>query len=139
MVKMRTIPDSNVVLDLLYASDWADWSFTSLERCRADGVMVINAIVYSEISARFSGVSALDALLDELAIAYEEIPRTAAFRAGRAHFAYRRAGGSRLRTLPDFLVGAHAAENGYRILTRDAARYRSYFPDINIIAPDSHP
>jgi len=81
----------------------------------------------------------LQALLKELDIAYEEIPQMAAYRAGRAHYAYRRSGGPRQRTLPDFLVGAHAAEGGYRILTRDALRYRTYFPEISIIAPDTHP
>jgi predicted nucleic acid-binding protein len=136
---MQTIPDSNVVLDLLYGSDWALWSQRSLEQCRSDGVIVINAIVYSEISGRFLETSALDALLDELDIIYEEIPRVAAHQAGRAHFAYRKAGGIRMRTLPDFLVGAHAVAKGYRILTRDGARYRSYFPTLNIIAPDTHP
>jgi predicted nucleic acid-binding protein len=137
---MNTIPDSNVVLDVLAASpDWFEWSTRALASCRTNGHLVINPIVYAEVSGRFPEISLLDRVLNEVSIGRENIPWPAAHLAGRAHYQYRRLGGSRDRILPDFLIGAHAAVNGYRLLTRDPKRYRAYFPSIAMIAPDTHP
>lgn len=137
---MNTIPDSNVVLDVIAANpEWADWSARELEESRKGGVLVINPIVYAEISGRILDVGHLEQLLRQAAIEREGIPWAAAYLAGRAHYQYRRSGGERDRVLPDFLVGGHAAASGYRILTRDPRRYRTFFPAVAIIAPDTHP
>ena len=140
MAKMRTIPDSNVLLDVMgRPSDWADWSMRQIERCYSQGALVLNQVVYAEIASELDSQAALDAVLLKLGIEKEQVPFDACFAAGHAHRAYRKSGGVRERVLPDFLIGAHAAHAGYRVLTRDATRYRSYFPDVAVIAPDTHP
>lgn len=96
-------------------------------------------MIWSEIAVRFSSEADLHIAFQGLTIHRRDIPFSAAFLAGRAHGKYRRAGGVRERTLPDFLIGAHAASQGYALLTRDPARYRTYFPDLELIAPDTHP
>jgi predicted nucleic acid-binding protein len=137
---MQTIPDSNVVLDLLTGDkNWYLWSSRKISEARAFGGLLINPIVYSEAAAEVDTHEGFMAILKSQGVAFEELPWEAAFAAGKVHRAYRQAGGERLRTLPDFLVGAHAALKGYRILTRDASRYRTYFPDVDVIAPDTHP
>ena len=137
---MRTIPDSNVVLDALgRETSWRAWSSQYLKQCFSDGALVINQIVYAEIASELDQQSALDDVLSTLGIEQEQLPFQACFHAGHAHRAYRRQGGNRERVLPDFLIGAHASAKGYRILTRDAARYRTYFPRVEVIAPDTHP
>jgi len=98
--------------------------------------LVLNPVVYGEVSVGFGSVEALDAALPPALIRREDIPYAAAFLAGRAFLAYRRRGGTRTGVLPDFFIGAHAAVAGYRLLTRDATRYRTYFPRLEIIAPD---
>lgn len=137
---MQTIPDSNVILDLLLDDKrWGSWSDRQLARCRSEGALVMTPVVFSEIGPEFSSFSVADRAIDSLSFQREDIPYAAAFLAGRAHALYRRRGGERDRTLPDFLIGAHATVNGYRILTRDGSRYRGYFPNLEIIAPDTHP
>ena len=139
-MKMRTITDSNVVLDTLgRGTDWQAWSSQRLNECYSDGALVINQIVYAEVASELDRRSALDDVLSRLGIEQEHMPFDACFQAGHAYRAYRKQGGKRERVLPDFLIGAHAAAKGYRILTRDAARYRTYFPGVEIIAPDTHP
>jgi predicted nucleic acid-binding protein len=115
------------------------WSASALTVCRGDGALVVNAIVWSELAPLASGEASLDAASAKLGFAREPMPWRAAFLAGITHSRYRRAGGTRERTLPDFLIGAHAAVAGHRLLTRDASRYLSYFPDLEIISPDTHP
>ena len=137
---MRTIPDSNVVLDTLgRKTQWREWSLQHMRQCYLDGALVINQIVYAEIASELDRQTSLDDILFQLGVEKEQLPFEACFRAGHAHRAYRKQGGSRERVLPDFLIGAHAAAKGYRILTRDAARYRTYFPQVEVIAPDTHP
>lgn len=137
---MQTIPDSNVVLDLLLADkDWRDWSFRLLAQCKAEGALVLTPIVFAEIAAEFRSYERAHDTISGLGFLRDDIPYEAAYLAGRAHISYRARGGSRDRTLPDFLIGAHAAVKGYRLLTRDQSRYRSYFPNLTIIAPDTHP
>ena len=137
---MPTILDSNVVLDLLDArSPSFGWSLKWFEAsARADSV-VINAVVFAETSGRFVKLDDARMVFGELGLAYEDIPPEAAHAAGRAYISYRRNGGLKDRMLADFLIGAHAAVSGYRIVTRDSARYRSYFSGVNVIAPDTHP
>ena len=137
---MQTIPDSNVVLDVIgRPTQWQDWSSKRLLQCYASGALVINQIVYAEIASELDSQSALDEVLSFLRISKENVPFESCFSAGHAHRGYRRSGGMRDRVLPDFLIGAHAAAKGYRILTRDGARYRKYFPQVEVIAPDTHP
>jgi predicted nucleic acid-binding protein len=136
---MPTIPDSNIILDLLYKVEpWAGWSRQWYVRCADEAAMITNAIIVSEATPRILEAKDAKAALEAFGLNYEAIPVEAAFLAGRVHLSYRERGGSKQRTLPDFLIGAHASAKGYRILTRDAARYRSYFPSLEIIAPDTH-
>ena len=104
-----------------------------------EGSLVINQIVYAEIASELDNQTALNEVLILLGIELEHVPFEACFDAGHAHRAYRKRGGRRERVLRDFLIGAHAATKRYRILTRDAARYRTYFSNVEIIAPDTHP
>ncbi len=135
---MGTLVDSNVLLDVVRQDPvWCDWSSAALGRCADEGVLVINAVVYSEVAATYAAVEELDAALGEDSFVRAPLPWRAAFLAGTAHMEYRRRGGLRDRTLPDFLIGAHAAVVGLRLLTRDAGRYRSYFPTVNVLSPDA--
>lgn len=128
--------DSNVLLDLLTADErWADWSAQAIGACGATAPLVINPIIFAEVSIRAATVEEADAAFPGAFFRRESIPWEAAFLAGKAFLAYQRRGGARRSPLPDFFIGAHAAVAGYRLLTRDAARYRSYFPGLEVIAP----
>ena len=128
--------DSSVLLDLVEAHPlWREWSEAALVRAANEDDLLINVIVYAEISRSFTSAAKLDAFLHATQIGIEAIPAAAAFAAARAHHVYREAGGARTATLPDFFIGAHAAVNGYRLLTRDAKRVRTYFPKIDLITP----
>ena len=98
--------------------------------------MVINQVVYAEVSLRFSTVEELDTVLSEDRFVRSSVPWAAAFLAARSHRRYREHGGTRTSTLPDFFIGAHAAVLGLRLLTRDARRYRTYFPTVEVVAPE---
>ena len=110
-----------------------------LRECRDMDLLVVNAITFSETASHFLSYREIQSALSVADTELEELPWEAAYLAGHVHRKYRRSGGFRERVLPDFRIGAHAAVKGYRILTRDAARYRTYFPDVEIIAPDTHP
>ena len=128
--------DSNVLLDI--ATDdptWRDWSGTMLERLGDEAILVINALVYAETSIGFPTIEGLEAALPTDLFRREELPYEAAFLAGKCFLDYRRAGGMKRSPLPDFYIGAHAAVADYRLLTRDAGRYRTYFPRLEVIAP----
>ena len=114
---------------------WCDWSSQALERVADSSRLVINPVAYAEISIRFSRVEDLEAALPRYLLAREALPFEAAFLAGKCFLAYRRRGGDKRSPLPDFFIGAHAAVAGYQLLTRDAARYRTYFPKLPLIAP----
>jgi predicted nucleic acid-binding protein len=134
-----SLVDSNVIIDILEDSAWAAWAERRILSLVEHGKLVINQIIISETAIYFSNVAQLDRSLAGLRISREDLPWEAAIKGGLAHSAYRRAGGQRDRVLPDFLIGAHANLRGYSIITRDANRYRNYFPDLDIIAPDTHP
>ena len=135
---MRVLVDSNVLLDLLEAdSAWYEWSAESIVRCATYGRLVINHVVFAEVSAGFSSIEALDQKLPRSLYERAHPPWEAAFLAGKAFMEYRRAGGANRSPLPDFFIGAHAAVTGMSLLTRDAARYRTYFPTVELIAPDA--
>ncbi len=128
--------DSNVLLDVATGDPvWRDWSSTTLERTADEAVLVINPLVYAEVSVGFPTIEGLDAALPADLYRREDLPYEAAFLAGKCFIRYRRGGGSKRSPLPDFYVGAHAAVAGYRLLTRDATRYRTYFPTLELIAP----
>ena len=131
-----TLVDSNVILDVLTEdAEWADWSAAALA-ARADaGPLVVNPLVYAEVAARFDRIEDLEQALPSGYFERRPLPWEAAFLAGRTFVRYRRRGGQRRSPLPDFYIGAHALTDGMTLLTRDARRYRSYFPALRIIAP----
>ncbi|WP_415950003.1 type II toxin-antitoxin system VapC family toxin [Streptomyces sp. KLOTTS4A1] len=131
----RTLVDSCVILDVLTDDPaWAEWSAGQLAQARDQGLLVINPIVYAEISVGFDAIETLDAILDE-DYTRHPLPWTAGFLAGKAYQRHRKSEGQKRSPLPDFYIGAHAAVAGFRLLTRDAKRYRMYFPKVEIICP----
>ncbi len=131
-----TLVDTNVLLDLVTDHpDWSEWSVARLEEAALAGPLLINDIVYAEASIRYTRIEEFDAMLAEAAIEIAAMPRAALFLAGKAFLKYRKGGGTRTGVLPDFFIGAHATVEGWPLLTRDAGRYRSYFPKIELIAP----
>jgi predicted nucleic acid-binding protein len=131
-----TMVDSNVLLDVLTTDPaWARWSSQALADALDQGPVVVNPIVYAEVSVGFDRIEDLDEALPAAAFVREPLPYPAGFLAGKAFLAYRRSGGTRPTPLPDFYIGAHAALAGYRLLTRDARRYRTYFPRLDVLAP----
>ncbi len=128
--------DSSVILDIVTDDpDWAAWSAVALAKARDEGSLVINPIVYAEVSTGFDRVEDLDDAVPPDDFQREQLPYEAGFLAGKAFLAYRRRGGRKHSPLPDFYIGAHAAVRKYRLLTRDASRYRTYFPTVDLIAP----
>jgi hypothetical protein len=135
-----SLVDSNVVIDLIkHQSEWFAWSLRRLMEAANEGPVVINPVVYAEAAASFEVEQEFASVLDDAGVELEPLPFSAAFLAGHTHYKYRKQGGPKQKTLPDFLIGAHAMHKGYRLLTRDVRLYRSYFPDLEIIAPDTHP
>lgn len=131
-----TFVDTNILLDLVTDDPkWADWSTVQLEAASLRGPLLINDIVYAELSVRYDRIEELDALLDELGLDISPVPRAALFLAGKVFMRYRKSGGLRTGVLPDFFVGAHAAVSGLPLLTRDGRRYRAYFPSLELISP----
>lgn len=131
-----TLVDSNVLIDLFdEASEWREWSDAMLTRAASRGPLVINPIVFAEVAAGFDRLEDVDAALPESYVRREPLPWEAAFLAGRAFVQYRRRGGTLSAPLPDFYIGAHAAVAGHTLLTRDARRYRHYFPRLKVVAP----
>ena len=132
--------DTNVLVDVLTDDrEWADWSIGQLRGQSKVHRLAINPVIYAELSLTFSTVEVLDRTIDDLGLALVEVPRPALFLAGKAFVRYRRQGGTKGNILSDFFIGAHAAVNGYPILTRDTRRYSSYFPSVVLIAPESSP
>jgi len=130
--------DSNVLLDV--ATDdptWGDWSSATLARVADESVLVLNALIYAEVSIGFASIEVLEEALPASLYRREPLPFEAAFLAGKVFLQYRQRGGARRSPLPDFYIGAHAAVSQYRLLTRDAARYRTYFPGLELISPDT--
>ena len=128
--------DTNVLVDVLQNDpQWADWSIAQLRAQSSLHALVINPIIYAEVSLSFSTIEALDDVVGTLALELREIPRPALFLAAKAFAQYRRRGGSKLQVLPDFFIGAHAAVEGWPLLTRDARRFKTYFPTLEVLAP----
>ncbi len=128
--------DSNVLLDLMTEdAQWFPWSAAALEEAAGMWRLVIDPVIYAEVSILYSSIEELEAALPSALLEREPIPFEAAFLAGKCFVEYRKRGGSKSSPLPDFLIGAHASVAGYRLITRDAARYRTYFPKLEIVAP----
>jgi predicted nucleic acid-binding protein len=129
--------DSNVLLDVLGDDPvWGAWSSQALAAAADEAALVIDPIIYAEVSIGFSTLEALEEALPPASFHREALPWEAGFLAGKCFLAYRRKGGVRSAPLPDFYIGAHAAVRGYRLLTRDPGRYRTYFPKLEIITSD---
>jgi predicted nucleic acid-binding protein len=128
--------DTNVLIDVL-ADDplWANWSVAQMRALAQVHELAINPVIYAELSLAFSTVEALDEVVGELALSVLEVPRPALFLAGKAFQRYRRQGGTKTNVLADFFIGAHAAVADCAILTRDARRYRTHFPSVDLIVP----
>jgi predicted nucleic acid-binding protein len=131
-----TLVDSCVLIDVL-ADDprWADWSLEQLEIAGQQAPLVINPLILAEVSPRFERVADLEAALAGLPLVRQPLPWDAAFLAGQAFRVYRQGRGAKTSPMPDFYIGAHALVENLQLLTRDAPRYRSYFPRLRIIAP----
>lgn len=128
--------DTTVLVDVLQDDpQWAAWSIDALRSQARVHELVINPIVYAEVSLSFTTIEALDRALKTLQLAVKEMPRPPLFLAGKAFAQYRRRGGSKAQVLPDFFIGAHAAVEGWPLLTRDASRFRTYFPSLEVVAP----
>jgi predicted nucleic acid-binding protein len=134
---MKTVlVDSNVLLDIATNDKtWFEWSSQALESAANEAPLAINAIIYGEVSIGFSRIEDLELALPLASFRRDALPYEAAFLAGQAFLHYRRRGGARVRPLPDFYIGAHAAVAGFRLLTRDPTRYRTYFPSVELIVP----
>ena len=128
--------DSSVLLDILSNDPvFYGWSSAMVESAAAESALVINPLIYAEVSSRFDSIEELDEALPQFLYRREALPYSAAFLAGKAFLKYRRHGGSRTAPIADFYIGAHAAVAGYKILTRDPRRFSRYFPTVELIAP----
>ncbi len=133
---MATLVDSNVILDVVCDdAEWGDWSASMLARAAQAGRLMINPVIYAEVSCGYDRIEDLDDAVPPEYFVREPLPWEAAFLAAKAFMKYRRRGGKRSAPLPDFYIGAHAALAGYTLLTRDVRRYLTYFPKLQIIAP----
>jgi predicted nucleic acid-binding protein len=131
-----TLVDTNVLIDLFDPhSPWGEWSAKTLSAAASSGPLVINDMVFAELSVGFEACAACEAFLTQLEIELLPMPKAALFLAGQAHRAYRRRGGERTNVLPDFFIGAHAAHAGLPLITRDPRRFVLSFPALRIIAP----
>ena len=131
-----TLVDTNVLLDLVTDDpQFADWSIAQLEAASLVGPLLINDVIYAELSVRYDSKEQLDAFISGIGLKREPIPDAALFLAGKVFRKYRKAGGTRSGVLPDFFIGAHAAARGLPLLTRDLGRYRSYYPTVEVIVP----
>ena len=128
--------DSNILLDIFEDDmQWADWSETTLQHYATSHTPTINPIIYAEVSIGFARIEDLEAALAGCGIQMLALPKEALFLAGKAFLTYKKRGGTKHSPLPDFFIGAHAAVSGFSLLTRDAARYHSYFPGVPLITP----
>jgi hypothetical protein len=131
-----TLVDSNVILDVITDDkEWGDWSADQLAEAAHAGMLIINPVIYAEVSAGFERIEDLDDALPADYYRRLPLPFEAAFLAGQCFVKYRRRGGDRRSPMPDFYIGAHAAIAGFTLLTRDARRYTTYFPSLRMVAP----
>ncbi len=128
--------DSSVLIDLLEKTpEWFDWSAEQLFAAASRDQLGVNALVYAEISRAFASEAAQQEFMKQSGMVYLHIPAAAAYAASAAHRIYRKNGGTRAATLPDFFIGAHASVEGFTLMTRDATRIHTYFPKVPSISP----
>ncbi|HXW53055.1 MAG TPA: type II toxin-antitoxin system VapC family toxin [Myxococcota bacterium] len=133
---MAFLVDSNIILDIVTEdAEWFSWSSSTIEQCLEIGKLWINPIIYAEVSIGFSRIEDLDAVLPEAIFKRAPLPWDAGFLAGKCFLSYRKSSGTKRAPLPDFYIGAHAAVSGLTLITRDARRYKTYFPKVKIICP----
>ncbi len=132
----RFLVDTNVIVDVLTRdAAWSVWSSEALRRAAMEGPLGINPIIYAELALGFERVEALERALPSPDWVRLPLPWAAGFLAGRCFGEYRRRGGQRTAPLPDFYIGAHAAVDGLTLLTRDVARFKTYFPRLDVVCP----
>lgn len=132
-----TLIDTNILIDIATRDPvWASWSLDQFEAAALKGPVLINDIVYAELSGRYDRIEDLDDFISQAEVEMAPIPKAALFLAGKAFMQYRKAGGTKTGVMPDFLIGAHAMAAGLPLLTRDRGRYRAYFPALELIAPN---
>ncbi|PTS80523.1 DNA-binding protein [Sphingomonas sp. HMWF008] len=132
------VVDTNVLLDLIdETSAWSAWSRSAFASTAEQ--LAVNHVIFAEMSGQFASLDDELAFFRELGIDIVMLNDLAAFRAGKAHLAYRAAGGKRETILADFLIGGHAVSLGAKLLTRDRQRFATYFPDLTLITPETHP
>ncbi|MAG54804.1 MAG: DNA-binding protein [Planctomycetes bacterium] len=137
MTHGAVLVDSTVILDVATEdAAWGAWSADRLAALADEAVFLINPLVYAEVSIGFRRVEEVEDALPGDLFKRTALPYEAAFLAGKCFVDYRRRGGARTSPLPDFYIGAHAAVGEFRLLTRDATRYRTYFPSVELIAPE---
>jgi predicted nucleic acid-binding protein len=128
--------DTNVLVDVVeHDPQWWIWSIGRMRGLSLTHSLAINAIIYAELAATYSSSAILDQKIATMRLVFEDIPRNAAFLAGKAFVLYRRQGGKKANVLSDFFIGAHAAVLGCPLLTRDTRRYATYFPSVRLISP----
>ncbi len=136
MTPAGVLVDSNVLLDVMTEDPrWYPWSSAALGRAADEALLAINPIIYGEVSIRFETIEALEDALAPQLFERLSLPWEAAFLAGKCFLAYRKGGGRKTTPLPDFYIGAHAAVANLTLLTRDATRYKTYFPKLRLLAP----
>lgn len=135
---MNTVLIDSCVLIDVFTNDryWADWSTSTLEKNYQTHALSINPIIYSELSMGFERIESLEAACAEMNIIMLDMPKSALFLAGRAFLTYRKNKGVKTNVLPDFFIGAHASVLGMPLITRDTARYTTYFPKLELICPN---
>ena len=130
--------DTNVLVDVLERDpEWWKWSISQMQTLSAAHQLAINAVIYAELAATHTSAAILDRKIATMNLAFEEIPRSAAFLAGKAFVLYRRRGGKKTGVLADFFIGAHATALGCLLLTRDPGKYTAYFPGVTLISPQN--
>lgn len=135
-ISSTTLVDANVLLDVFTQDPtWMEWSAHALAEAADQGSLLINPIIYTEVSVGFDRIEDLDLGLANDFVR-SDLPWQAAFLAGKCHLRYRKQGGSKHAPLPDFYIGAHAAIEGHQLLTRDSRRFRTYFPSVKLISPN---
>jgi predicted nucleic acid-binding protein len=133
-----TVVDTNIILDISGdETRWLIWASEQLAAALERGPVIINDVIFAELCAHQSDVTAVEALIADFGLMHMPMSRRALFLAGKAHASYRKSGGPKLNVLPDFFIGAQAVDLKVPLLTRDTRRYRSYFPELELIAPET--
>ena len=128
--------DTNVFVDVIHQDPiWLNWSLSELSKAKAKHQLMTNFVVYAELHTHNTAGPHIDAFLNKLKVDVHDLSRPAAQLAANAFRTYRQRGGTKTGVLPDFFIGAHAQAEGFKLLTRDAGRYKTYFPKIKLICP----